>query len=479
MANKLDISSPSVDVAGKRVLVRVDFNVPLSKTGEITNTARIDEAAPTIKYLLKQGAQSVVLCSHLGRPNGQVVPSLSLQVVANALPRILGIPAERVRFLPDCVGPEVERACAKPAPGSVILLENLRFHVEEEGKGKDKDGKSVKADAAKVAQFRASLSKLADVFVNDAFGTAHRAHSSMTGVKLSPKVAGFLMRKELEYFFGALAQPKRPFLSIVGGAKVSDKVLLLESLLDKVDEMIIGGGMAFTFLKVLHGMEIGSSLFDEEGAKLVEGIMAKAKQRNCKIHLPTDFIVADKFAADAQQTTATIKQGIQQGWMGLDVGPESSTAFAKVIRRAKLIVWNGPLGVFEFPKFSLGTRSAMDAVVKATAEGATSIIGGGDTATAAKQFGAADKVSHVSTGGGAALELLEGKDLPGVAYLDDGQPGPGATGKKPAAAAVSTSAPAAASSPDFLGFLSTNPALSLILASLVVFGIASARAGSN
>ncbi|BFZ14653.1 hypothetical protein BsWGS_17692 [Bradybaena similaris] len=410
--NKLSIDQ--VDLAGKRVLIRVDFNVPL-KGGKITNNQRIAAAVPTIKYALDKGAKSVVLMSHLGRPDGQPDPTATLKPVVPELETLLG---KKVTFLDDCVGPTVEDACANPAPGSVILLENVRFHLEEEGKGKDAQGNKAKADPASIAAFCSSLSKLGDVYVNDAFGTAHRAHSSMVGVNLPVKCCGFLMKKELEYFAKALESPARPFLAILGGAKVSDKILLIENLLEKVDEMIIGGGMAFTFLKVLKNMEIGNSLFDEEGSKIVQKLVDKAKSKNVKLHLPTDFITGDKFAEDAKTGSATVESGIPAGSMGLDVGPKSSEQFTEVILRAKTICWNGPPGVFEFENFSEGTKKMMDAVVKATEKGAVSIIGGGDTATCAKKFKTEDKVSHVSTGGGASLELLEGKPMPGVVALN-------------------------------------------------------------
>jgi phosphoglycerate kinase len=315
-----------------------------------------------------------------------------------------------VTFLNDCVGADVERACSDLSKGKVVLLENLRFHAEEEGKGDD---------AAAVEAFRASLSKLGDVYVNDAFGTAHRAHSSMVGVDLPKRAAGFLLQKELEYFGKALLPPERPFLAILGGAKVADKIQLIENLLDKVDEMIIGGGMAYTFKKVCFGMQIGKSLFDAEGAKIVEGLVEKAKKANVTLHFPSDYVTGDKFAADATVGSATDETGIADELEGFDCGPKTREAFAATVSRAKTIVWNGPVGVFEFDVFSAGTKAVAEAVAKATAAGATTIIGGGDTATAAKKFGISDAVSHVSTGGGASLELLEGKNLPGVAALAD------------------------------------------------------------
>ena len=411
--NKLAIDS--LDLKDKRVLMRVDFNVPL-KDGKITNTQRITAAVPTIKYALDNGAKSVVLMSHLGRPDGRRQDKYSMLPVKEELVKLLG---RDVTFLTDCVGAEVEAACASPAPGTVLLLENLRFHIEEEGKGVDAEGKKIKAEKAAVDEFRASLSKLGDVYVNDAFGTAHRAHSSMVGCQLSQRASGFLLKKELSYFAKALVNPERPFLAILGGAKVADKIQLIENMLDKVNEMIIGGGMAFTFLKVLNNMEIGASLYDEEGSKIVQKLVEKAKANNVTITLPVDLVTGDKFAETATVGNATVESGIPAGCMGLDIGEKSISQFTEVIGRAKTIVWNGPPGVFEFANFSKGTKAMMDAVVKATEQGATTIIGGGDTATCAAKYNTEDKVSHVSTGGGASLELLEGKSLPGVAALSD------------------------------------------------------------
>lgn len=411
--NKLSIDK--VDLSNKRVLVRVDFNVPM-KDGKITNNQRIVAALDTVKYALDHKAKSVVMCSHLGRPDGNKNLKFTLAPVAEELRTLLN---KEVTFLPDCVGPEVEAACANPTPGSVILLENLRFHVEEEGKGLDASGAKVKADPAKVEAFRASLRKLGDVYINDAFGTAHRAHSSMVGQGYDQRASGFLLKKELTYFAKALDNPERPFLAILGGAKVKDKIQLIENMLDKVDEMMIVGGMAFTFLKVTKNMEIGTSLFDEEGSKIVSKLMEKAQQKNVKMHFPVDFITADKFDENANTGSATADGGIPASWMGLDCGPESVKIFKEPISRAKIIVWNGPCGVFEFEKFASGTKSVMDMVVAATKAGCTTIIGGGDTATCCAKWNTEDKVSHVSTGGGASLELLEGKTLPGVAALSD------------------------------------------------------------
>jgi len=411
--NKLAINL--LPIASERVFIRCDFNVP-QKDGKITNNQRIVAALPSIQYCLDNGAKSVVLCSHLGRPDGQKNLKFTLAPVAEELKTLL---KREVQFLPDCVGSEVEAACADPPAGSVILLENLRFHIEEEGKGVDASGNKVKADKEAVTAFRASLRKLADVYVNDAFGTAHRAHSSMMGDGFEKRAAGFLLKKELQYFAKALCNPERPFLAILGGAKVQDKIQLIENMLDKVDEMIIGGGMAFTFRKVMDNMPIGTSLFDEEGAKIVGKLVEKAKANNVKLHFPVDFITANKFSEDAEVGAATVESGIPDGWMGLDCGPKSRELFAEVIARAKVVVWNGPAGVFEFENFANGTKALMDAVVALTEKGGCTIIGGGDTATCAAKYKTEDKVSHVSTGGGASLELLEGKVLPGVAALSD------------------------------------------------------------
>ncbi len=405
-----------LSLSGKRVLMRVDFNVPQDKqTGAITNTARIAAALPSIQYALEQGA-SIVLMSHLGRPDGQKIAKFSLKPVAAELEKLLGKP---VTFLDDCVGPAVEAACAKLAPGTVVLLENLRFHIEEEGKVKLEDGTSKKADPAAVAAFRASLTKLGDVFVNDAFGTAHRAHSSMVGVTLPLKAAGFLMEAELKAFGKVLDNPARPLLAILGGAKIADKIPLINNLIEKADRIIIGGGMAYTFYKQLHGMNIGSSLFDPEGAKIVAELTEKARARKVQLIFPVDFVCADKFAPDANTQPADIIKGIPDGWQGLDAGPKTIGLYYAAIVSSKTIIWNGPPGVFEFEKFAGATKAMAEAIAEATAKGAITVVGGGDTATAAKKFGVAKKVTHCSTGGGASLEFLEGKVLPGVAFLEN------------------------------------------------------------
>ncbi|MFZ9838413.1 MAG: phosphoglycerate kinase [Opitutaceae bacterium] len=410
-----------LNLAGRRVLMRVDFNVPQDKvTGAITNNQRIAAALPTIQHALAQGA-AVVLMSHLGRPDGQRVAKFSLRPVAAELEQLLGRP---VRFLDDCVGPAVEAACAPGAlkPGDVVLLENLRFHLEEEGKVKVKqaDGTEtkLKADPAKEAAFRASLTRLGDVFVNDAFGTAHRAHSSMVGVALPEKAAGFLMEAELKAFAKVLENPDRPLLAILGGAKIADKIPLINNLLEKANKVIIGGGMAYTFHKVNRGMAIGGSLFDVEGAKIVAELEAKAKARGVELIFPVDFIAGDRFAPDANTRPADLASGIPDGWEGMDAGPRSIALYREAILSSRTIVWNGPAGVFEFDAFAGATRAMAEAIAEATAKGATTVGGGGDTATAAKKFKVAGKVSHCSTGGGASLEFLEGKVLPGVAFLE-------------------------------------------------------------
>jgi phosphoglycerate kinase len=416
MPAKLKIND--VDVAGKRVFMRVDFNVPQDKKDPtiITNTQRIDGAIPTIKMVLEKGAKSVVLASHLGRPDGCVVEKFSMAPVAKIVEEKLGKP---VTFCSSVLGAETAAATANPETGTVILLENLRFNVEEEGKGVDAGGNKIKADAGKVTEFRAAIRAMADIYCNDAFGTAHRAHSSMVGEGFDVKCSGALMSKELDAFAKVLDAPVKPMLAILGGAKVSDKIQLIMNLLDKVDKIIVGGGMAYTFLKINDGMSIGSSLYDEEGAKIVPDIMEKAKTKGVEIILPTDFVISSKFGEDGEIKSSTKAEGIPDGFMGLDCGPESKKLNADAVAASKTIIWNGPMGVFEMASFEAGTKELMDAVVAATAAGVVTVIGGGDTATACKKYGTEDKVTHCSTGGGASLELLEGKNLPGVAALSD------------------------------------------------------------
>lgn len=412
LSSKLSVDN--LNVEGKRVFIRVDFNVPLDgKT--ITSNQRIVAALPTIKHVLSQKPRYVVLASHLGRPNGERVEKYSMEPVAGELEKLLGQP---VTFVNDCVGPEASKAVESSKPGSVLLLENLRFHIEEEGSRKV-DGQKEKASPEAIDSFRKQLSSLADVYINDAFGTAHRAHSSMVGFDLPQRAGGYLLAKELTFFGKALENPERPFLAILGGAKVADKIQLIDNLLDKVNLLIIGGGMSFTFKKVLNNTEIGDSIFDQAGSEIVPKLIEKAKKNNVEIVLPVDWVTGDKFGPDANTKVVSEKEGIPAGWQGLDNGPESRKLFAATVAKAKTIVWNGPPGVFEFEKFAEGTKALLDEVVAASAAGKTVIIGGGDTATVAKKYGASDKISHVSTGGGASLELLEGKTLPGVAFLSN------------------------------------------------------------
>ena len=400
-------------LAGKRVVMRVDFNVPI-KDGKVENDKRLRASLPSIQYVLAQGA-SLVLMSHLGRPDGQKIARYSLAPVARRLEELLGKP---VTFLPDCVGPEVERACAALAPGSVALLENLRFHIEEEGKVKKDDGSTVTADPAAVAAFRASLTKLGDVYVNDAFGTAHRAHSSITGVSLPQRAAGYLMKKELDFLGDAVDTPERPFVAIIGGAKVSGKIDVIEALLPKVDTLIIGGGMAFTFYKA-QGKEIGGSLVESDRIEMARTLLAKAGR---KLVLPVDVVVTDSLDFEgrkvgALRTVAWDAMGPKD--IGVDIGEASRRKLTEIVKGARTVVWNGPMGVFEIAATAAGTLAIAQALAEATAQGAITVVGGGDSVAAIEKNGLAEKVTHVSTGGGASLEFLEGKELPGVSYLSD------------------------------------------------------------
>jgi phosphoglycerate kinase len=414
LSRKLKVTQVLEEIKDQRVLVRADFNVPI-KNGKITDTTRIVSTVPTIQLILESGAKSLVLMSHLGRPDGLKDPKSSLEIVAVELQRILQRP---VRFLNDCVGPEVLEACRNPEPGSIFLLENLRFHPEEEGAGKDEQGNKVKPSAEAVKAFRDALTSLGDIFVNDAFGTAHRAHSSMVGINLHTRAAGLLMGKEIEYFSKVLENPNRPLLVIMGGAKVKDKIQLIMNLLDKADEMIIAGGMAFTFLKKLNNINIGSSLYDEEGSNIVENIVKKANEKNVQLHLATDYVCGDKFSDDAQ--VQTLEGDIPDGWLGLDIGPKSIESMGQAIRRANTVVWNGPPGVFEMAAFRNGSVEFFNEIIQGTQRGLISIVGGGDTAGFVQSMGdQASLISHISTGGGASLELMEGKELPGVVYLSD------------------------------------------------------------
>lgn len=386
-----------IQVTGKKLLVRCDFNVPLDENKNITDENRIKGALPTIQYLIKNGAK-IILCSHMGRPKGEFNMKYSLKPVANRLSQLLG---QEVKLAEDVIGPSAHALADQLKDGEVMLLENVRFHKEEE---KNDPG------------FAKELASLADVFVNDAFGTAHRAHASTEGVShyLSPSVAGYLIGKELSIMGKALDNPERPFIAILGGAKVSDKIGVINNLLDKVDVLIVGGGMSYTFQKALGG-HIGKSLLEPDKVDLAKELMEKAKAKGVKFLLPVDNEAGDTFSNDAMRITVHSKE-IPDGFEGMDIGPKTRVIFANEIAQAKTVIWNGPMGVFEFDNFANGTRAVAKAM--AECEGAT-IIGGGDSAAAVEQMGFASKVTHVSTGGGASLEFLEGKVLPGVACLDE------------------------------------------------------------
>jgi phosphoglycerate kinase len=387
------------DVVGKRVLVRVDFNVPLDAQWQITDDTRIRVALPTIRYLLNHGA-AVILCSHMGRPKGQKVESMRLTPAARRLSELLNRP---VQMAPDCVGPEVERMAQALQPGQVLMLENLRFHQEEEKNGAD---------------FARQLAALGEVYVNDAFGSAHRAHASTEGVThYLPGVAGLLMEKEIAFLGAALEDPQRPVAAIVGGAKVSDKIAVVERFIGMVDVLLIGGGMANTLLKA-RGFVVGDSLVEDEKLDVAREVIAKARQRDLTLLLPIDVVIADRFAADADRKTVPVEQ-VPQGWRIMDIGPQTVKAFDEALAQARTIIWNGTLGVAEMPPFAQGTDASIAMLVERTQQGAITIIGGGDSAAAVDQAGAAEKMTHVSTGGGASLELLEGRILPGVAALQD------------------------------------------------------------
>jgi phosphoglycerate kinase len=399
MTKKSVGSLSAADLTGKRVLVRADFNVPVDDNGKITDDTRIRAALPTIKDLTGKGA-IVILCSHFGRPKG-VDEKLRLTPVAARLSELLG---QNVVKCNDCIGPEVAAQVGAMTNGQVALLENVRFYPEEE-----------KNDP----EFAKKLASIADIYVNDAFGTAHRAHASTEGVTkyLKPSVAGYLIESELKYLQTAIEAPKRPLAAIVGGSKVSSKIGVIETLLDKCDKLFLGGGMIFTFYKA-RGLKVGKSLVEEDKLELARALEAKAKEKGVQLILPTDVVVADNFAPDANAQTVDINN-IPDGWMGLDIGPDSIKAFQAALADCKSVIWNGPMGVFEFDKFAAGTEAIAHTLAEISATGAITIIGGGDSVAAVEKVGLADKMSHISTGGGASLELLEGKVLPGIAALDE------------------------------------------------------------
>ena len=400
MAKRSLASLAADELRGKRVLVRVDFNVPLDDAGAITDDTRIRAALPTINHLTGHGAK-VILAAHFGRPKGEVNESMRLTPVAARLGELLGKPVVKTD---SCIGPDAEAKVAALAEGAVVLLENVRFFAEEEANDEG---------------FAKQLAALADVYVNDAFGAAHRAHASTEGVTkhLSPSVAGLLMEKELRYLQGAIDEPKRPLAAIVGGSKVSSKIGVLEALIDKCDKVLIGGGMIFTFYKA-RGLAVGKSLVEEDKLELAKELEAKAAAKGVQFLLPTDVVLADNFAPDANSQTVSI-DAIPDGWMGLDIGPDSLKAFQEALADCKTVIWNGPMGVFEFDKFAAGTNGIAHTLADLSGKGCCTIIGGGDSVAAVEKVGVAEKMSHISTGGGASLELLEGKVLPGVAALDE------------------------------------------------------------
>jgi phosphoglycerate kinase len=399
------LSIQDLKLEGQRVFMRVDFNVPLSPEGHVTDDTRIRETLPTIEYALRKGAQ-LILASHLGRPKGKPNPKMSLKPAAEKLRMLLDERMGRsvnVGFSPDCIGMAAEEMASKLGSGHTLLLENLRFHAEEE---------------ANDEAFSKALAALADVYVNDAFGSAHRAHASTVGITkfVSKSAAGLLMQKELEYLGKATTNPEKPFVAIIGGAKVSDKIDVIRNLLGKVDALLIGGAMAYTFLKA-QGKKVGKSLVEEDKVALAKELIGEAQIKKVRLHLPLDHVIADKIDAAAQHQTVSTDAGIPDGQMGLDIGPETIAAFGNEIAAARTIVWNGPMGVFEVTPFAKGTMRIAEMV--AANQQATSIVGGGDSVAAVHQSGVAAKISHISTGGGASLEFLEGKKLPGVEALTD------------------------------------------------------------
>lgn len=400
MSKKTVANLSEADLAGKRVLVRADFNVPLDDKGAITDDTRIRAALPTIQDLTKKGAK-VLLSSHMGRPKGQVKEELRLTPVAKRLSELLG---KNVTMCSDCIGDAVASVVSGMNNGDVALLENVRFYAEEE-----------KNDP----EFAKKLAANADIYVNEAFGTAHRAHASTEGVTkvLETSVAGYLIEKELKFLQGAIDNPQRPLAAIIGGSKVSSKIGVIETLLDKCDKLLIGGGMIFTFYKA-RGLSVGKSLVEEDKLELAKTLEAKAKEKGVELLLPTDVVVADNFAPDANAQTVSV-DAIPEGWMGLDIGPDSVKTFQAALEDCKCVIWNGPMGVFEFDKFAPGTEAIAHTLAGLTPKGCVTIIGGGDSVAAVEKVGVAEKMSHISTGGGASLELLEGKTLPGIAALND------------------------------------------------------------
>ena len=388
-----------IEPHGKKVFVRVDFNVPMDENQHITNDTRIRATLPTIQHLLNAGA-AVILACHVGRPTEAREPQFSTRPIVARLEECLGQP---VKWAPDCVGPEAEKAAAELKPGEVLLLENLRYH---------------KAEKKNDPEFAKQLASLADIAVDDAFGVAHRAHASNVGITAHLEtVAGFLMEKEINYIGKTLEAPKRPFVAIIGGAKVSDKIGVIENMIDKVDTIIIGGGMAHTF-DASKGYPVGDSLVERDKIELAKELLEKAEKKGVKVVLPVDLVVADKFAADANTKIVDVDK-VPDGWQALDSGPKTSEEYVNALKGAKTVIWNGPMGVFEFDAFAKGTEAVARAVAQATKEGAISIVGGGDSIAALKKTGLSEKISHISTGGGATLELLEGKVLPGIAALAD------------------------------------------------------------
>ncbi|MCX7762472.1 MAG: phosphoglycerate kinase [Candidatus Kryptonium sp.] len=392
------VTIDDLNLKGKRVLVRVDFNVPI-ENGKVSDDTRIREALPTIRKIISEGGKAILM-SHLGRPKG-IDPKYSLKPVAEHLSSLLGM---SVKFAPDCVGEEVKKMVDEMKEGEVLLLENVRFHPEEEKNDEN---------------FARELASIADVYINDAFGSAHRAHASTEGVARFVKetAVGYLMQKEVEYLSKAISNPEKPYVAILGGAKVSDKIQVIKNLMDKVDAFLIGGGMANTFLKA-KGYEVGKSLVEEDKLELAKEILSEAEKRNVKFVLPVDCVIADKFANDANFETVPVDK-VKPDWMILDIGPETIKAFYEVLKEAKTVVWNGPMGVFEFDNFAKGTFEIAKFLAEITQKGAVTIVGGGDSASAIAKAGLSDKVSHVSTGGGASLEFLEGKVLPGIAAIKD------------------------------------------------------------